>query len=94
MARHFEKECEDYHAKSLGLAKVNAFFHPLMIVLIGISTLLTVLIGGIHVSKGLITPGNIAEFVIYVNMLTWPVTALGWISSIIQQAAASQKTIP
>ena len=93
MARHFAKECDDYHSKSLGLAKVNAFFHPLMIVLIGISTLLTVLIGGIHVSKGLITPGNIAEFVIYVNMLTWPVTALGWISSIIQQAAASQKRI-
>jgi ATP-binding cassette subfamily B protein len=59
----------------------------------GASTILTVYIGGIQVTKGNVTPGNIAEFVIYVNMLTWPVTAIGWIASIIQQAAASQKRI-
>ena len=64
-----------------------------MKLLIGASTVLTVYIGGLGVVKGTITAGNIAEFVIYVNMLTWPVTALGWISSIIQQAAASQKRI-
>ncbi|NNF22922.1 MAG: ATP-binding cassette domain-containing protein, partial [Saprospiraceae bacterium] len=93
MAHYYEDECGDYRTKSLELARVNAFFHPLMIVLIGTSTLLVLIVGGIQVSKGLITPGNIAEFIIYVNMLTWPVTALGWISSLIQQAAASQKRI-
>ncbi len=93
MVRHFSAQSEDYKQKSLNLIQVNAFFFPLMILLIGISTLLTVYVGGLQVVKGTITPGNIAEFVIYVNMLTWPVTAIGWIASIIQQAAASQKRI-
>jgi ATP-binding cassette subfamily B protein len=79
--------------KSMDLAKVNALFFPLMMLLVGVSTILTVYIGGLQVMKGSITPGNIAEFVIYVNMLTWPVTAIGWIASIVQQAAASQKRI-
>ena len=61
--------------------------------LIGLSVILTIYIGGAQVIKGEITYGNIAEFVIYVNMLTWPVTALGWITSINQRAAASQKRI-
>ncbi len=91
--RHFAEQSEDYKTKSLNLIQVNAFFFPLMVLLIGISTLLTVYVGGIQVVKGNITPGNIAEFVIYVNMLTWPVTAIGWIASIIQQASASQKRI-
>lgn len=93
MTRYFDEESEGYKEKSLQLIQVNAFFFPLMVLLIGISTLLTVYFGGIQVVKGNITPGNIAEFVIYVNMLTWPVTAIGWIASIIQQAAASQKRI-
>lgn len=93
MIKYFRKESENYKDKSLELAKVNAAFFPLMLLLIGASTVLTVYIGGLGVVKGTITAGNIAEFVIYVNMLTWPVTALGWISSIIQQAAASQKRI-
>ncbi len=93
MVRHFSSQSEDYKQKSLSLIQVNAFFFPLMVLLIGISTLLTVYIGGLQVVKGTITPGNIAEFVIYVNMLTWPVTAIGWIASIVQQAAASQKRI-
>ena len=88
---YFEEQNDDYMKKSLDLARVNAFFFPLMILLISASTLLTISIGGIQVSKGLATPGNIAEFVIYVNMLTWPVTAIGWIASIVQQAEASQK---
>jgi len=62
-------------------------------ILVGASTLLVVFVGGIQVSRGQITPGNIAEFVIYVNMLTWPVTSIGWIASIIQQAEASQQRI-
>ncbi len=93
MSRFFADQSEDYKLKSLDLARVNAAFFPLMILLIGISTTLTVYIGGLQVVKGNITPGNIAEFVIYINMLTWPVTATGWIASLIQQASASQKRI-
>jgi len=91
--RMFKVENEIYQEKSLDLARVNALFFPLMILLISTSTLLTVLVGGWQVYKGQATPGNIAEFVIYVNMLTWPVTAIGWIASIVQQAEASQKRI-
>jgi ATP-binding cassette subfamily B protein len=61
--------------------------------MVGASTIITVYVGGLQVVKGNITPGNIAEFVIYINMLTWPVTAIGWIASLTQQAAASQKRI-
>ncbi len=93
MAKYFTKESEEYKEKALGLAKVNALFYPLMLLLIGASTIIVVYIGGLQVAKGAVTPGNIAEFVIYVNMLTWPVTAIGWIASIVQQAAASQKRL-
>ncbi len=91
--KHFEEESQKFMNESLGLAKVDALFHPVMLILIGLSTVITVFVGGIQVVKGNVTTGNIAEFIIYVNMLTWPVTSLGWISSIIQQAAASQKRI-
>src|SRR5690554_1551480 len=64
-----------------------------MMMLIGLSTILTVYIGGLKAIEGEISLGNIAEFIIYVNMLTWPVTALGWVTSIIQRAAASQERI-
>ena len=93
MVNRFAVESEDYKTKALSLAQVNALFFPLMLLLIGASTILTVYIGGLQVGKGNITPGNIAEFVIYINMLTWPVTSIGWIASIIQQAAASQTRI-
>ncbi len=93
MLNYFAGQSEVYKHKSMDLVQVNALFHPLMMLLIGVSTILTVYVGGLQVVKGNITPGNIAEFVIYVNMLTWPVTAIGWIASIIQQAAASQKRI-
>ena len=93
MARFFSKESEKYKDKTMELARVQALFHPLMLLLIGMSTIVTVYVGGLQVIKGNITPGNIAEFVIYVNMLTWPVTAIGWVASIVQQAAASQKRI-
>ena len=92
-ASYFDTESETYKEKALSLAKINAFFFPLMLLLIGASTIITVYVGGLQVASGKISPGNIAEFVIYVNMLTWPVTAMGWIASIIQQAAASQKRI-
>lgn len=93
MGRYFTDQSEEYKQNALSLARVDALFYPLMILLIGVSILITVLVGGAKVVAGEITPGNIAEFVIYVNMLTWPVTAIGWIASIIQQAAASQKRI-
>ena len=93
MGKFFLGQSQLYMDKSLDLAKTNAFFFPLMVLLIGISNILTVYMGGILVARGTVTPGNIAEFVIYVNMLTWPVTAVGWVTSIIQQAAASQERI-
>ena len=89
----FQGQTEDYKNKSMSLARVNALFHPLMMLLVSGSILLVVLVGGIEVSKGNITHGNIAEFIIYVTMLTWPFTAIGWIVSIVQQAEASQKRI-
>lgn len=93
MGSFFKDETEDFKSKSLELAKVNAFFSPLMLLLIGISTIITIYVGGILVMRGEISAGNIAEFVIYINMLTWPVTSIGWVASIIQRAAASQKRI-
>jgi ATP-binding cassette subfamily B multidrug efflux pump len=92
-ARQFRRQSEEYKDKSLKLTFVNALFFPLIMALIGLSIILTIYIGGTKVINGEITYGNIAEFVLYVNMLTWPVTALGWITSIIQRAAASQKRI-
>lgn len=93
MGRWFADQSETYRQKSLELIRVDAFFYPLMLLMVGASTIITVYVGGLQVIKGHITPGNIAEFVIYVNMLTWPVTAIGWIASLTQQAAASQKRI-
>lgn len=93
MGKYFAKKSEEYKDEAMGLARINALFFPLMLLLIGTSTILTVYIGGLQVVRGTLTPGNITEFVIYVNMLTWPVTAIGWIASIIQQAAASQKRL-
>ncbi len=89
----FEDESDIFKQKSLELAQINAMFFPLMLLLIGASTIIVIYVGGLQVAKGAITPGNIAEFVIYINMLTWPVTAIGWIASIVQQAVASQKRI-
>ena len=90
---HFESECEDYKEKNIDLARVNAYFFPLMILLISLSTLLTIYVGGTMVVNGEITAGTLAEFVLYVNILTWPFTAIGWMVSIIQEAEASQKRI-
>lgn len=93
VAKNFETESVDYKNKSLKLAFVQALFMPLIMALIGLSVILTIWIGSIQVFNGEVSTGNIAEFIIYVNMLTWPVTALGWITSIIQRAAASQRRI-
>ncbi len=93
MKKYFEEESEFYRQKSLKLARTEALFFPLMLVLIGLSTILTIYVGGIEVIKGNITTGNIAEFVIYINMLTWPITSIGWVASLVQRAEASQKRI-
>jgi ATP-binding cassette, subfamily B, multidrug efflux pump len=89
----FSEESEIYKKKSLQLTQVDALFYPLIMSLIGLSVILTVYFGGREVINGSLTIGNIAEFILYVNLLTWPVTALGWITSITQRAAASQKRI-
>lgn len=89
----FSAESNNYKNKSLRLTMVQALFFPLILALIGLSTVLTVYAGSAQVIEGTLTFGNIAEFIIYVNLLTWPVTSLGWISSIIQRAAASQKRL-
>ena len=93
MNRVLKKEAEDYKDKNLDLVRLEAFFFPVMMMLIGLSTILTVYIGGLKAIASEITTGNIAEFIIYVNMLTWPVTALGWVTSLVQRAAASQTRI-
>lgn len=89
----FEKEADLYKKNSMSLALTNAFFMPTIILLIGISTILTIYMGGLQANNGTIDPGEIAEFVVYVNMLTWPFASVGWVTSIVQRAAASQKRI-
>ena len=96
-----KKNYEDFNTLSekckknqINLVKLQALFFPLMILLIGLSNLFVIYVGGIQYFEGKLDGiGTIAEFIIYVNMLTWPVASLGWISSIIQQAEASQKRI-
>ncbi|SIT89689.1 ABC transporter ATP-binding protein [Pontibacter indicus] len=90
---NFTKASNTYKDKSLELNFVNSLFFPLVLFLVGLSTIITVYIGGQEVMNGSITTGNIAEFIIYVNMLTWPVTSLGWTASLVQRAAASQARI-
>ncbi|HQN57475.1 MAG TPA: ABC transporter ATP-binding protein [Saprospiraceae bacterium] len=93
MQEMFAEETNVYVDKNLQRAKVDSLFYPLMILVIGISSVLTLWIGGHQVVRGEVTPGNIAEFFIYITLLTWPITALGWTASQVQQAAASQKRI-
>ena len=90
----FEKLSVENRKKQIDLAKVQALFFPLMILLIGVSNLLVIYTGGKQYINGEIENiGTIAEFIIYVNMLTWPVATVGWVTSIVQQAEASQKRI-
>ena len=90
---HFENIAETSKQKNIELYKVQAFFFPLMILLIGISNLLVIYIGGLQYIDGQITLGDIGMFIMYVNYLTWPVAVLGWVTSIVQQAEASQARI-
>jgi ATP-binding cassette subfamily B protein len=89
----FDKLADDSKEKNIDLYKVQALFFPLMILLIGISNLTVIYVGGNQYINGEIQIGVIAEFMLYVNMLTWPVAIVGWVTSMVQQAEASQKRI-
>lgn len=89
----FEQESIHYKHVSISLAKVQAIFYPIVLFLIGLSTIITVYIGGQEIMRGSISSGNIAEFIVYVNQLAFPAMSLAWVSSLIQRAAASQKRI-
>ncbi len=91
--KKFGEHCKEYTARNLKLVKVDALFFPIIIFMIGLSTIMTVYFGGKQAINGYITTGNIAEFIIYVNMLSWPVASIGWVTSLIQRAAASQERI-
>lgn len=91
---NFEELAEGSKVKNIDLAKVQALFFPLMMLLIGVSNILVIYIGGTRYIIGEIAEfGTIVEFLIYVNMLTWPVAVVGWVTSMVQQAEASQKRI-
>lgn len=89
----FAIESESYKFHSMALVQVQALFFPMMMLLVGLSTIIIIYVGGVEVMHGSITSGNIAEFIVYVNQLTFPITSLGWVTSLIQRAAASQKRI-
>lgn len=90
---HFNNDAEEYKNMALKLAMADSFFSPLIFLLPVFSTILTVFVGGMEVINGNLSYGNIAEFVIYINLLTWPVASLGWITSLTQKAIASQRRI-
>ena len=89
----FKKETENYKQASLNLAYVNSLFIPAIVLLIGLSTIITIYIGGIKTINKEIDYGDIVQFIFYINMLTWPIASVGWLTSLVQRAAASQKRI-
>ena len=91
--KEFSSETENYKKAALNLALVNSFFMPAIVLLIGLSTVLTIYIGGIKTIEQEIDYGDILQFVFYINLLTWPFASIGWVTSLIQRAAASQKRI-
>lgn len=93
MLKYFEEESEAYKQEQLQLAKVDSIYFPVMSFLIGVSIIIVIFVGGIHVGAKKIDAGTLASFFDYVNKLMWPVSSLGWTASLIQRAAASQKRI-
>ena len=92
--KEFTTLSEESNEKSLSLAKVQALFSPLMLLLIGLSNLLVIFLGGMmYISGSIENIGVIAKFILYINMLVWPVASIGWVSSLVQEAEASQKRI-
>ncbi len=93
MIGFFARNAENYRDSAVNLAKVEAVYFPAIGLLIGLSTLLTIFVGGIYQMDHKISSGTIAEFVVYINMLSFPVSAIGWVASTIQRASASQKRL-
>jgi ATP-binding cassette subfamily B protein len=91
--RDFDYESDHYKSVSISLVKAQAIFFPLILILVGLSTIITVFVGGGQVIEGKISSGNIAEFIVYVSQLTFPAMSLAWVSSLVQRAAASQTRI-
>ena len=89
----FDQESENYKTASLSLAKTNAFFIPVIVSLIGLSTVIIVYFGGLKSINNELSIGEILQFIFYINMLTWPIASIGWVTSLIQRAAASQKRV-
>ena len=89
----FDQISEKYKSVNIELAKINSVFFPLVLLLVGLSILLTVYVGGNLVLSDKVSIGQVTEFIIYVNMLTWPVTSIGWVTEVIQRASASQERI-
>lgn len=92
-AGKFRSGAEEFKKRSLQMVRVDSLFYPLVMVLVGLSNVLVIYIGGQEIINGRLTAGNIAEFIIYLNMMTWPVMAIGWTTSQVQRAAASQVRI-
>ena len=89
----FAKEADLYKTRTLDLVKVDALFMPIIVMLVGLSTILTIYVGGLRVLDGELELGHIFQFVFYVNLLTWPFASIGWVTSLIQKASASQARI-
>ena len=93
MNKNFENLASKTKSINMNLVKVQAWFFPLMILLIGLSNLIVIFVGGKQYINNEIEIGVLAEFIVYINMLTWPVAVVGWVTSVVQQAEASQKRI-
>ncbi len=93
LQKDFDQISESYKSVNIELAKINSVFFPLVLLLVGLSILLTVYVGGNLVLNDKVSIGQVTEFIIYVNMLTWPVTSIGWVTEVVQRAAASQERI-
>ena len=89
----FKTEAIEYRSVNEELFRVNATFQPIMILMVGISTLITIFVGGQLYFAGEVSPGNITEFIYYVNLLTWPIASIGWVTSLVQSAAASMERL-
>ena len=89
----FRAAADEYKFRTLDLVKVDAMFMPIIVMLVGLSTILTIYVGGLRVFSGALQLGHIFQFVFYVNLLTWPFASVGWVTSLVQKAAASQARI-
>lgn len=91
--KNFAHESDSYKVKSLNLVKIDALFMPIIVLLVGLSTILTIYVGGLKVNSGELKLGDVFDFVFYVNLLTWPFASVGWVTSLVQKAEASMRRI-